>query len=142
MEQYAETVDDKELKVKIKMVEKYGHKIPNLVAAIHAKSVKNLSDADIVLTTAHKSKGLEFENVYLTDDFVDMFPKIDEETKLTIEPEREEINLLYVAITRAEKSLSVSDKLVSWFKAVGLTDIRTGRDEELMMSQQTYSYGR
>lgn len=57
---------------------------------------------DVILTTAHKSKGLEFDNVIVADDF-----KFGTNDWLDI-PEQE-INLLYVACTRAKLNLQVPD---------------------------------
>lgn len=57
--------------------------------------------ADVLLTTAHRSKGLEWDSVELYDDF----PKI----KNLVEVNFEELNLLYVAITRAKKQLFLAD---------------------------------
>lgn len=63
--------------------------------------VPNLEEADLVFSTVHRVKGLEFDGVYVGDDFeVDVstprrFAKMDEETR----------NLLYVAFTRAKSVL-------------------------------------
>ncbi|HIF9233434.1 TPA: UvrD-helicase domain-containing protein [Photobacterium damselae] len=56
--------------------------------------------ADITLSTAHKSKGREWNNVLLADDFRAMNHKLHSD---------EEVNLLYVAVTRAIKNLDVSE---------------------------------
>jgi superfamily I DNA/RNA helicase len=61
--------------------------------------------ADIVLTTAHKSKGREWSGVMLADDFRSQ-PEIDPETKeKTIN--HAETRLFYVAATRAINRLHV-----------------------------------
>ena len=61
-------------------------------------------EADIVLTTAHKSKGLEWNNVLLADDFFQIV-KNDQEIVLPDVIPIEDLNLLYVAITRAKEIL-------------------------------------
>lgn len=61
-------------------------------------------EPQVVLTTAHKSKGLEFDNVIIGDDF-----KFGEKETLDI-PEQE-LNLLYVACTRAKKKLQIPTQL-------------------------------
>lgn len=101
MEEYAEVTDDKEAKMLCKVVGKYGNQIPQQLERIYAADEKDQGAADICLTTAHKSKGLEFEQVRLADDFVDL---VDKEGKLlpADSVETEEINILYVACTRAE----------------------------------------
>ena len=54
--------------------------------------------ADVILSTVHKAKGLEWDSVKLENDFP--LPGSDRFTE-------EEVNLLYVAITRARKSLNI-----------------------------------
>lgn len=55
-------------------------------------------EADMVISTAHKSKGREWDHVYLADDFP------DDGDEMPVE----EWRLLYVAVTRARKTLDVS----------------------------------
>ena len=64
-------------------------------------------EAQIILTTAHRSKGLEWDIVHVLDDFNLIETKIDRDTKkLTLEvADYQEYNLFYVAITRAKKDL-------------------------------------
>ena len=80
---------------------RYTTSIPSLVMAIRNNAVKNFKHADVVLTTAHKSKGLEFDNVVLCGDF----PPIHECHRDEIDIDEEEVNLLYVASTRAKFNL-------------------------------------
>ena len=85
--------DDPEVSRMIKMVEQ-GNAINMLITL---NTYRNPSKAHITLTTAHKSKGLEWDQVVLADDFQAGVGK----RPLTA-PER---NLLYVAATRAQKVL-------------------------------------
>lgn len=56
---------------------------------------------DILLTTAHKSKGMEWDNVIIADDFnIDIIKPKDDTP-----PNKQEVNLFYVACTRAIKNL-------------------------------------
>lgn len=68
------------------------------------------SNPTAILTTAHKSKGLEFDNVVIADDF-----KFGEKDLLDM-PEQE-INLLYVACTRAKKKLQLPFVLKDYYEA-------------------------
>jgi ADP-ribose pyrophosphatase YjhB (NUDIX family) len=61
------------------------------------------SDADVTISTAHKSKGLEWDNVKISDDF--RTPKEDKLTGEMIMPDDDEHRLAYVAVTRAKKAL-------------------------------------
>jgi superfamily I DNA/RNA helicase len=62
------------------------------------------NQADVVLTTVHKSKGLEYPQVRMADDFSRL--KIDENGQLS--GPLEEIHVLYVAVTRAERQLELN----------------------------------
>ncbi|OQY50321.1 MAG: hypothetical protein B6230_06515 [Desulfobacteraceae bacterium 4572_89] len=98
LKSYARTVEDFELSSLCKIIEKYSFKIPGHVDSIMEQSVHE-TDAGILLTTAHKSKGLEWSNVLLMDDF---HPLVKEEN--IIDPagvDPDEFNLIYVAMTRA-----------------------------------------
>lgn len=117
LESYAETVDDKELKMLIRTVDKYGSEIPYLIESLKTKSIKNLTGEEIILSTAHKAKGLEFPSVVLLDDFADLKVEIDANGKET-RPSIEDINILYVALTRAEKNLKLNDKTKEWLHEI------------------------
>lgn len=62
------------------------------------------SISEIVLSTAHKAKGLEFPIVILADDFL---PRSGDSPleQLSLDDHRENLNILYVAVTRATKEL-------------------------------------
>lgn len=59
------------------------------------------NECDVIVTTAHKSKGAEWDRVLLANDLL----KVLDEDKIP----SEEINLLYVAITRAKSLLKNSE---------------------------------
>lgn len=110
---YGKELDDKEVNSLIKIVEEYGHDIPGLVDRICREAVASPTGEEILMTTAHKAKGLEWMDVVLTDDFTDMKAEKDNAGRL-IPPEREEINLLYVAMTRALRGIAVHPSLMEW----------------------------
>lgn len=62
---------------------------------------KNHANPDVILTTAHKSKGREFDVVILADDFPSPYNQQGEWVGL----QDMERNLLYVALTRVKKIL-------------------------------------
>lgn len=69
------------------------------------------SDKGIILTTAHSSKGLEYDTVYLMDVYDGLFPCVSP-VKATENPDdmdmyQEERRLFYVAMTRAKNHLRV-----------------------------------
>lgn len=101
--EYAEEVEDLELLRLIKTCEEYGEHIFGLVDEIHAKAQDTL-DAQRVLTTAHKCKGLTRDHVLLADDF----PLLVDEGHLVDPIDEQEVNLAYVAVTRAVQSLTLN----------------------------------
>lgn len=119
--EYAEALGDKEVAGRCRLITSYGHEIPRLVRQIIDKALPPVlpntaqpqQDHRVVLTSAHRSKGLEFDQVKLADDFKDFF---DDDGRL-IDFSRadaatlEEINLQYVAATRARHTLEPSADL-------------------------------
>lgn len=94
---YARAVEDIELLSICKVVNTYKFSIPNLVKMISEKAV-DIKEAEVLLTTVHKAKGLEWQNVHLMSDF----PSFVENNAMikanSLDPD--EFNLVYVAITR------------------------------------------
>jgi len=96
--------------VAVAVVEKYQAGVPVQIENIRRSLVPTPEQAQVTLITAHRSKGLEWDNVILCNDFCPLF---DQETgKLKeIGPCRkthvpaDEVNLLYVAATRAKRKL-------------------------------------
>lgn len=70
--------------------------------------VEDESIADFTLTTAHKSKGLEWDNVILAED---IFYLIDEESTAETLATGQLLNLIYVAVTRAKYKVTLPVEL-------------------------------
>lgn len=90
-----EDSDAKELKMLVRLVDRHGAQ--ELLNAVQ-RAVPEHS-AELVISTAHKAKGREWERVLIDDDFQEPF---DEETG---EWNKGELRLTYVALTRAQKYL-------------------------------------
>jgi superfamily I DNA/RNA helicase len=103
---YGVEADDVEIGALVKTVEQYQRHIPRIYEAVKAAQVSLPEKADVVLTTAHRAKGLEFNQVYMQDDFIELPPQG--------EYDPEEINLLYVALTRAIHTVRLPESLVQW----------------------------
>jgi ATP-dependent exoDNAse (exonuclease V) beta subunit len=115
---YADAQDERDLKAWIRVIESHSNldAIPQEIALVRSCSFTKPQATTLALSTAHKSKGLEFGSVELVDDFPEAelanplmynrenYPQFwDEEGfKGGILLPVEEINLRYVAITRAE----------------------------------------
>ncbi len=84
---------------------------------IITKAVNNSKDQtqfDLTITTAHKSKGLEFDHIILFEDFNPfLFQKMDpteSSSPLIYAPvSEEEVRLFYVAVTRAIGSVTLEN---------------------------------
>jgi hypothetical protein len=68
-----------------------------------ARAKVNESEAEVVLSTAHKAKGLQWPKVILSRDMANMF-EVQSDGEIVF-PEPDDLALLYVAVTRAEKEL-------------------------------------
>ena len=118
LQAYANAQDERDLKAWIRVIEGHSRwqEIPEEIALVRSRSVGQQQGASLALATAHKSKGLEFGSVELADDFPEAElanpVKYSRETHPMFWDEQgfrggvllpaEEINLRYVAITRAE----------------------------------------
>lgn len=106
----ATDLEDVEMLSVLKIVERYGKDIPALLKDVSHRTCPRVQSADVLLATTHKAKGFEFRRVKLLDDFTDFF----EEKNRRRMPEsfaRDEINLYYVAVTRAKEELHLNRKL-------------------------------
>lgn len=102
--EYSETDQGQELKMPLRLIDDYG--IDDLIGTIEQVGRVPANRADYTLTTAHKSKGLEWSRVKLDSDFREKPEDPDEPGNSLWSPE--EANLLYVAATRAENALDAS----------------------------------
>lgn len=115
---YAKELDDKEMMSLVRTVSEYGDSVPKLINRIKRATItpEKATGEEIVLTTAHKAKGLEWMDVILTDDFVNMAGETNPKTHLVEPPPEEEVNLLYVAMTRAIRGISLPESLMGWLE--------------------------
>jgi hypothetical protein len=115
MKDYSEETRDAETRIMATVVEEFGRDTPQLVRQIYANEVTDPSQADYHLTTAHRSKGLEFDYVELCNDF-ELLMEIEQ--NLAHDPfcriEEQEVNLLYVALTRTKKMLQPNEETRVW----------------------------
>nr|XP_026690280.1 F-box DNA helicase 1 isoform X2 [Ciona intestinalis] len=99
----------------VEVVKLYGNRIPKIVQQLK-NLPRNLQDADIVVSTVHKAKGLEFDTISLCDDFASHLLRHISIGNNPSPGMKEEANLLYVAATRPRKSLILSPTLSSLLK--------------------------
>lgn len=108
LEEYAAAAD-MQLNARCKIVRRHGASVsPKLFSLRSRQSPVNI--ANITLATGHKSKGAEWAQVVLGDDFIDIGHIVGavEEATESVSISREELHVLYVAITRALVSLKMT----------------------------------
>ena len=88
---YVREHDDQELSICVSFIMKYQESTLSKLREIQAEAKYKEDEADIILTTAHKAKGREWDNVILANDF--SFKTDDDK------------NIYYVALTRAKLTL-------------------------------------
>ena len=91
--------DGSELSVMVKLLEEYD--VDQLLSSLRS-TVQEHENPDIVLSTVHKAKGLEWNCVQLSSDMMNNLP---EKLWATPDLKASELRLLYVAVTRAKKEL-------------------------------------
>lgn len=119
LEDYIEKTEDVHLSMMVEIVKEYGNKIPEIIRSIKAKHVENdeKDKAEVVFSTVHRCKGMEYDTVQIVDDFVteEKIEKLKNDKKIdaaNLEKLNQEINLLYVALTRTKNSLYIPESLM------------------------------
>ncbi|CAL1568718.1 unnamed protein product [Knipowitschia caucasica] len=115
LKQYADQTEDRELEAKLIIVEKFGNRIPEIVSKLKMCYEQDYVKADFILGTVHKAKGMEFDTVMVTDDFAKL-PASRHNLRfhrsfVINEIQKDEWNLMYVAVTRAKSSLIISESI-------------------------------
>lgn len=129
--EYSENCGESDIRLMVNMVQEFGIKF---LLEFMSEQERNNNEG-IKIITAHRSKGLEWDNVILADDFRMPNPK-----KM---PSLEEFRLLYVAMTRAKKMLDMSNiemhKIINSFYKATESGIekpkRTSTKDDFFMKQ-------
>jgi len=108
---------DAELSAMVKLVTKHGHSTIALLKSIEAASV-DADHASWCLSSAHRSKGKEWDTITLADDFLPLDNPIklaELRKKMGRREFGEAVNLLYVAITRCRVSTTYPGTSAGYF---------------------------
>eukprot|EP00741_Cyanophora_paradoxa_P016703 tig00020938_g16132.t1 len=118
LQRHAAALDDRELAARARLVARHGNGIPQMIADVLAMLAPR-AEATVALSTAHRSKGLEYPAVVLLDDFQDVVPLLAPQHLSPAEHARlcDEANVLYVAATRARRLLVPNAALSSLLAA-------------------------
>mmetsp|Transcript_74506 Transcript_74506/g.164736 ORF Transcript_74506/g.164736 Transcript_74506/m.164736 type:complete len:255 (-) Transcript_74506:86-850(-) len=126
---FASRMEDRELLARIKLVRRYSavellQRLQRLEAAAERQEQRPRGKpAGICLATVHKAKGLEWDTVVLADDF----PSPEDLSRASgagagggdgspgSEAMHQEVNALYVAVTRAARALQPPPPLLAFY---------------------------
>lgn len=106
---------DAELASQVGLVEKHGRNLPEAIRSL-CQLARSPREASMSFSTAHRAKGLEWRDVYLLGDFLtllDLDPQHAQDLKRDA-TFLEEINLIYVAMSRACALNHYPHDLRSW----------------------------
>lgn len=117
LEEYIQKTEDPQMGMMLEIVKEYGNDIPSLIQTIKARHCDNKENADIIFSTVHRCKGIEYDHVELVNDFIteekiEKILSINKDHSINLDKINEEINLLYVAITRSKNLLSIPEELM------------------------------
>lgn len=131
-------MEDFELKTLAGLILKYKNEVFPLIKKLKTNERKK-NEADVIFSTAHKSKGLEYSTVYVLDDFISkksfmehiqLLSKLNKDQKeLQMQKLSEEINVLYVAATRTLNQLYIAGDIPAYSY---LDDYYLGRIADLL----------
>lgn len=114
LQSYIEKSEDSSLSVIVEVVKEFGDRLPGLIAELKKNHAETKEEADMIFSTVHRCKGMEYDEVTLLNDFINEEKlkknilqygnKIPEADKNRL---AEEVNILYVAVTRAKNKLNI-----------------------------------
>lgn len=119
LEEYIKKTEEAQLGMMLEIVKEYGNEIPSIIKSIKDKHVKNdeKEKAEMIFSTVHRCKGMEYDSIQLANDFISQkkLEKLKSNSQMgpdSISKLNEEINLLYVAITRAKNHIHIPETLI------------------------------
>ncbi|MCB0801940.1 MAG: ATP-binding domain-containing protein, partial [Flavobacteriales bacterium] len=139
LEDYIKKTEDVQLGLMIEIVREYGNEIPSIIKKIKAKHVENneKEKAEIIFSTVHRCKGMEYDAIQIVNDFIteEKIEKLKTDAKseeISVSKIIEEINLLYVAITRTKNSIHIPQTLMpkNFPKSAQIHVMRVESEEE------------
>ncbi|MGS3274260.1 UvrD-helicase domain-containing protein [Serratia marcescens] len=104
-ESVARATKDVEMNQDLRLLDQY-FPLPQKLQVMREHAVTDEPQAQVTVSTAHRSKGLEWPVVVLNHDFADITDPLMADSERS-----DETNLLYVAVTRARQTLVLNDLL-------------------------------
>jgi len=146
LEDYIEKTEDVQLAMMVEIVREYGNKIPDIIKSIKEKHVDNddKEKAEMIFSTVHRCKGMEYDAIQLVNDFIseEKLEKLKENKKaeeINATKLNEEINLLYVAVTRTKNSIHIPESLmpIDFPKSTQIHIMKVVSEEEKQHAKST-----
>ncbi len=114
LQSYIKQTGDLELHLIVEIILQYKTQFPDILKKIgnHCVHQNERENAELIFTTAHRSKGMEYDVVKVCNDFID-WEEVQKElngpqaASLDKKGLNEEINLLYVSATRTKNRLYI-----------------------------------
>jgi AAA domain/UvrD-like helicase C-terminal domain len=130
------TPEGAHLRSLVNMVVEYGER--TMLAGLR-RTERDEPKAQIVCSTAHRSKGREWEYVRVADDFEEALLRSRKASTggANGSDYHAELRLLYVAITRAQKALELPQSLLDRFGLHDTSNMRLGRESDTVRAMGT-----
>lgn len=118
LEEYIGSTADAQLAMLVELVKDYGRKIPGYIKKLKENHLEhnNKHKADMIFSTVHRCKGMEYDEVTLAADFITeskITSMMAWQNQVNIDKLAEEVNLLYVAVTRTKGNLNIPEELLT-----------------------------
>lgn len=123
LKHYVDQTGEASMRLALEIVERYQDALPGFIEQIRQAHFEDSMRhvADQIFSTVHRCKGMEYDGVRLCDDFIDkqaMVEKLaDSQNPVNLQALHEEINMLYVALTRSRQQLTIPASLRASFNA-------------------------
>jgi ATP-dependent exoDNAse (exonuclease V) beta subunit len=119
LEEYIQKTEDNSLSMIVEVVKEFGNRLPGLISELKTHHTTVKEEADMIFSTVHRCKGMEYDEVTLLNDFFneEKLKKVIAQSEganiSTHDKNRltEEVNILYVAATRAKNKLSIPPEI-------------------------------
>lgn len=113
LEEYIRKTEDSGLSTMVDIVKRFNNDLPPLINELRANQSPVKEDAGMIFGTVHRCKGMEYDSVTLLNDFITekkLRKSVVQSAPGKMAPEErsflnEEINILYIAVTRAKHKL-------------------------------------
>ncbi|QGG80139.1 AAA family ATPase [Litorivicinus lipolyticus] len=106
---------DRDMRLAYKIIDQDPGDFSKKLKAMKTALVDTPQRADVAVMTAHAAKGLEYLNVRLGEDFFDVLDEAGPDGRA------EELNILYVAVTRAMNAITGKGMAAAVRSAIGTT---------------------